>query len=132
MIGADTNLLVRHFTQDDPAQAALVSALFEKTRRRNEALYVSLVVICELHWTLTTIYKLGRADIIDTVRALLEDPVFAVECPSETEAALAGYIARGGDFPDHLIGLIAAKAGAATTFTFDKRAAKLPGFTLLK
>lgn len=132
MIGADTNLLVRHFTQDDPAQAALVTALFDKTRRRGEAIYVSLVVICELRWVLTSIYGLDRADVIDTVRALLDDPLFAVERPSETEVALAAYIAHGGDFPDHLIGVLAEKAGALTTYTFDKKVAKLPGFTLLK
>ena len=132
MIGFDTNLLVRHFTHDDPAQVVVVTAVFDKTRRRGETIYVSLVVLCELHWVLTTIYGLERLDVIDTVRALLDDPLFSVEHPSETEAALASYIALGGDFPDHLIGSLAESAGAVTTYTFDKKAAKLPGFTLLK
>lgn len=131
MIGADTNLLVRFFTHDDAAQLALVEALFDKVRKRQQTVFISSIVVCELCWVLRSVYGFDRRVTHSVVRALLEDSLFAIERSSETERALSAAAQQGADFPDHLIGLIGLESGAVTTYTFDKKTSKTAGFTRL-
>jgi predicted nucleic-acid-binding protein len=132
MIAADTNLLVRHLTEDEPAQTRRVRGWLGEASANREHVFISLVVVAELCWVLESVYDFKRKGIARGLRELLEDGQFVFADRPTIETALEAFAHANADFPDHLIGLTAAGAGAVTTFTFDKKAAKLPGFTLLK
>jgi predicted nucleic-acid-binding protein len=48
MIAVDTNVLVRYIVEDDPAQTAVAAALIERAVQRNEPLFITRIVFCEL------------------------------------------------------------------------------------
>jgi predicted nucleic-acid-binding protein len=43
MTGIDTNVLVRYFLDDDPAQASRVEVLLRECRTKGERIFVSLI-----------------------------------------------------------------------------------------
>ena len=57
MIGLDTNVLIRHVTQDDPAQSPRASALIEGRLTEEEPGFVSIVTLAETAWVLDRVYK---------------------------------------------------------------------------
>lgn len=56
MIAVDTNVLVRLFVADEPAQAAKAQKLFDAAADREIAVWVSDTVLVELVWTLGRAY----------------------------------------------------------------------------
>ncbi len=132
MIAADSNLVVRHLTQDDPQQADRVRRLFDDAERRQEPVFLSHIVLCEVCWVLKAAYGFEKPEIAVALRALLDDAGFLVQGRPLVEDALALYRKRAGQFSDHLIGVVAGDEGASTTYTFDRDVGKHPNFTLLK
>lgn len=132
MIAADTNLLVRHLTHDDAAQAENVRELFDGAELRREPVLLGHIVLCELCWVLKAVYGFEKAQIATGLRALLDDQGFLIQDRPLVEEALRLYRRHAGQFSDHLIGVVSRHQGAATTFTFDKGVGRYPNFTLLK
>ena len=56
----DTNVLIRHFTRDDPTKADRALALLESVARGQEALTTPPVVVFETVFTLERSYKVPR------------------------------------------------------------------------
>jgi predicted nucleic-acid-binding protein len=65
MIGVDTNLLVRLFTNDDKKQAKKVAELFEDNQ-----IYISKSVLLETEWVLRYTYELDSAIIQEAFEKL--------------------------------------------------------------
>ncbi len=130
MIAVDTNVLVRFLVSDDPAQAALAAAALDACSIEDPA-FVSREVAIELFWVLERVYGLSRNDTAETLANLLRASRIAFENAHRVAAALSGTLASGLDFADQLIAFAARDQGASTTLTFDKRAAKIEGMTLL-
>ena len=132
MIAADTNLLIRHLTQDDPTQAEKVANLFDEAEVEMEPVFVAQIVLCELCWVLKAVYRFKKPQIVIALRAVLDDGIFHVQERPLVEEALKRYDRHAGQFPDHLLGVVAKQQGASTTYTFDREVGKFSGFTLLK
>jgi predicted nucleic-acid-binding protein len=130
MIGLDTNVLVRYFAQDDPVQSATAIRLIEHRLTEDEPGYISLVTLAETVWVLRRHYRLGAPDVAQIVQGLLEAPVVVVQSAAEVLVALTAVQEGRGSFSDVLIGALGARAGCSTTLTFDRKAARLPGFSL--
>jgi predicted nucleic-acid-binding protein len=97
--GLDTNLLVRYVTDDDPAQAALVQALFRDMEAVGERLHVSCIVLCELCWTLRG-YDCSREDISAVLTRILATCLFdGITHGANTREVgpirIAGYKSKG-------------------------------------
>lgn len=118
-ITADTNLLVRALTEDDPRQAAIA----RKTLEEAALVAVTLPALCELVWVLSQGYGVATADIAGAIRLLLDSDNIAVDRPA-AEAGLA-LLAAGGDFADAVIAHEGRWLGADTFVSFDRKAAKL-------
>ena len=132
MIGIDTNVLVRQIVQDDEEQAALARELIEvRSSPKNQA-HLPLVVLCELVWVLSTAYRYSRKQIVLALRQVLVTDCFDVEQHALAWTALYDYDACGADYADCVIAHLNREQGAETTYTFDKKASKNKGFTLLK
>jgi predicted nucleic-acid-binding protein len=116
MIGIDTNILVRHLTQDDAAQAQIAEQIFEDCANTNNSLFINNIVICELIWVLERGYKYSKEEIGQVIKQILS---------TENQ-----YIQNKLDFSDALIGEINKEAGCSKTLTFDQAAATVDYFLL--
>jgi uncharacterized protein len=67
----DTNILLRHFTRDDPAKAERALALLERVARGEETLVTTPVVVFETIFTLQRGYKVPRTLIREQLRSVL-------------------------------------------------------------
>ena len=110
MIGLDTNVLVRYFVRDDRKQAAIAEELMDGLTTQAPG-FVSVVSLVELSWVLGRSYDLDRADSV--------------------RRALALYRDANADLSDCVIARIGAESGCERTPTFDVRAARDAGMTLL-
>ena len=131
MIGLDTNILLRATLNDDPVQSPAAQRLL-KTLCKEEAGFVNLPVLLEFFWVLHSRYKLPRARLAVALRNLLEVEHIEFEALHVAGKALAVFESGSADFSDAVIALRNRELGVATTFTFDKDAAKsVPGMEFL-
>ena len=131
MTGLDTNVLVRYLAQDDAVQSARATRLIERELSVRNPGLVSLVVLGELLWVLASAYAVHERDLVSIVERLLGAKELQVEAPQLVRQALAVKTPSSAGLADILIGLSHQAQGAAGTVSFDKRAAKLPGWRLL-
>jgi predicted nucleic-acid-binding protein len=131
VIGLDTNVIVRYVTQDDARQAAAASKLFERVLTSTRPGFVSLITLCELVWVLADCYDADKARIAIVIEGLLGSRQLVVEDAEMVWKSLRAWEKSSADFPDLLLGQVLLARGCEKVMTFDKAAAKLPGFELL-
>lgn len=131
MIALDTNVLVRHLTQDDPVQSPVASREIEQAADRGEEILIADVVLCELVWVLEDCYKLKRDQIAGILERILQTSAFCFQTKEILWAALGDYRAGKADFSDYLIGRTARSAGTQPTLTFDRALRDNPLFRVL-
>lgn len=127
MIGLDTNVLLRHLVQDDAGQARQAEKFLATACSADDPAFVNRIVLCELVWVLESGYRYPRARVAGALEAILRTRQFVIEDAQEAWASLAVYRA-GGDFSDALIAAINLREGCIETATFDRHAARQPGF----
>jgi predicted nucleic-acid-binding protein len=130
MIGVDTNILVRYFTQDDVEQAKIVEQLIDTHATSAHSLFINHIVICELIWVLERGYKYHKEAISKLLKQMLSTEEFAFENQKLLWLALTQYQQNNLDFSDALIGEINKEADCLETLTFDQRAIKAHNFKL--
>lgn len=131
MIGLDTNILLRATLNDDPVQSKAAQRLL-KGLGKNERGLVNLPVLMEFFWVLRSRYKLPQARLAAVMRDLLGVEHIEFEALEVAGKALATYESGAADFADMIIALRNRELGAASTVTFDARAAKsVAGMELL-
>jgi predicted nucleic-acid-binding protein len=128
MIGLDTNVLVRYFVEDDPAQARRAARLIETHCTADQPGFIDRVALCEFVWVLSSGYGYGRSKIADLIRSLLASRDIVLEDAESARAAVGVYESSRADFADALIGHANRAHGCDATATFDRVAARLPGF----
>lgn len=132
MIGIDTNILVRVIVADDPKQTAAARDFIRAECTPDDPGFVSNVVLAEVAWILSRGYGYPRAAIADAIERIMETAQLQVESSTDVASALADYRLGPAGFTDCLIGHLNRTADCSYTVTFDRKAAKLPGFQLLK
>lgn len=130
MIGLDTNIIVRHLTQDDPAQSRKATDIFETRLTQENLGFVSIVAMVETVWVLDRAYGFAAEEIAAAMERLLQTEVLLIENEKEVFAAIKAVENGHGSFSDALIGELGTKAGCSRTLTFDRKAARLPNFEL--
>jgi predicted nucleic-acid-binding protein len=130
VIGIDTNVLVRFFVEDDEPQTRTAQQ-FVSGLTANDPGFVSTVVVAELVWVMERHLDASDAEIIAAIRHLLTTNAFVVESEQQVFLALAELSEGRARFADALISALASARGCSYTVTFDKKAARLPGFRLL-
>lgn len=134
MKGLDTNVLVRYLAQDDPTQSARATRLIETELSAAEPGFISAVVLVELCWVLKRLYAATPLELVDTVADLLAGAQFHVDQRDAVQATvrrLRESSGSKGDLPDVLIAQIARSCGCIETVTFDRKAARAAGMSLL-
>jgi predicted nucleic-acid-binding protein len=118
-ITADTNVLVRAITADDPRQSKIAQAELAKA----EAVALALPALCELVWVLSQGYKISTSEIAAALRRLFGAANVVVDRPA-AEAGLA-LLEAGGDFADGVIEYEGRWLGAEAFVSFDRKAVAL-------
>jgi len=124
MIGLDTNVLVRYFTQDDPAQSRRAASFIETNCTEDGTGFVTLVVLCELVWVLDSGYRYQRADIARLLRGMASAPALTLERHDRVCRALSLYEKGRAGFSDCLIVCSCEDESAVPVYTFDRAAVK--------
>jgi predicted nucleic-acid-binding protein len=122
MIGIDTNVLLRLFTEDNPRQTSASTAAL--LAQEPGSVRVSIIVLTELVWTLGRYYKIPKSDVIAIAESLLSREELIIECRGEVLGALEIYRGSKADFGDCFIAVLNQAAGAVPTLTFDRNAAE--------
>lgn len=128
MIAIDTNVLIRIIVRDDDIQAKKAFNLIKK----QEQVFVSLLVLQEVVWVLSTVYSIKKEKLIDIIDHILRGDCFFVESTEAVWFALIEYQQSDADFADCLIGTVARSYGYLHVATFDKDASKTQCFELIK
>lgn len=112
MLAADTNVLVRFLTRDDPVQSP-------RSRRLLSAndVWVPVTVVLETEWVLRSVYRYRPEEFCDGVTALAGLPRFQIQHRSEVDRALALH-RQGMDFADALH--LSLAVGCSEFATFDR------------
>ncbi len=131
MIGIDTNILLRLWLNDDPAQNKRIDALLATHGGMPGSLLVTDVVLAEAVWTLKSAFDQDKRAQSLAVRSLLDEIAFAFEDREAVAAALALFEAGTCGFADCLVVAKHARQGCDFTATFDRGMRKLPGVRLL-
>ena len=132
MIGIDTNVLLRFLLNDDAKQSARAAAFMRDEISATEPGYVSLVVLLESLWVLESLYEFTPTQQLNVLEDVLSvDALVIAERSVVIQAVIAARKYPAG-LQDRLVALLGAQAGCAMTVTFDKRAAKHGGMTLLR
>jgi predicted nucleic-acid-binding protein len=131
MIGLDTNILLRLWLDDDPAQGRRVDRLLAEHGTTPASLLVTDVVLAEATWTLASAYAQDKPALVQAVRSLLDETAFAFEDRDAVTRALALFEQASCGFTDCLVAAKHATNGCDFTATLDRRMRKLPSVQVL-
>ena len=131
MIGLDTNILLRLWLNDDPAQKEHIDKLLAEHGSALGSLLLSDVVLAEAVWTLRSAYRQDKAAQMLALRSLLDEPAFAFEDREAVALAVSLFERHTCGFSDCLVAAKHARLGCDFTATFDRRMRKLPGVRVL-
>jgi predicted nucleic-acid-binding protein len=125
MIGLDTCVLARLILNDDAMQSPIASEFVETLTPKRRG-YVSIAAVLELAWVLQR--RRSRPEIIRTMYRLLRSRALVVESALVVYRALLMFASGNIGFADCLIDRSAHAQGCEYTVTFDRAAARTPGF----
>ncbi len=130
MIGIDTNILVRYFTNDDSVQTKKSAKIMESAAYKSDGLWISHIVLIETVWVLESRYKVRRQNLINILNLLFSVRHFILEDREAGMMALQDFVdSPKVNFADCLIGRSNALNGCDYTLSFDKAAIRdLPYF----
>ena len=113
MRAVDTNVLVRYYLRDDPAQSRLA-----ETALSAGDIFVPKTVLLELEWVLRSVAEQPARKVLDCLDHLIALPGVTVEDHDQVETALR-HCREGVDFADALHH--AASHACTELLTFDDR-----------
>lgn len=129
MIGLDSNVVLRYLVQDDPQQSSAATRLIESRDDHNLG-FITVVAAVEVSWLLTRAYGVDRATLAEVFDRLLSSREIVLQHGESVRTAL-DCLRDGGDFADAVIADLGRRAGCGQTVTFDRRAARRAGMTLI-
>ena len=133
MTTADTNVIIRFLVRDDDKQAKLVYRRLKQAEADRTQIFISLVVVLETIWVLESVYDKSRAEILDAITDMRQMRVFSFEKDEVIECMVKdGRRFNKADLSNILIAHSAQSCGCDKGDTFDKGAATLPFFSVLK
>jgi len=127
MVAADTNILVRFLTKDDPGQSASAAAVL-----CTRLVWVPKTVVLEAAWVLLKVYGFSALQVNQALKSFGGLPNVRLEDPLQVAKAFE-WTALGIDFADALH--LASSGGANRFLTFDhkfaRRAKKITGIRVV-
>jgi len=125
VIAVDTNVLVRYYVDDGPAQHRRTKRFID-----DNDVFINNIVLLETFWVLDRVYGLHKETIGEIFDHLKRLANVRVENEVAFAQALMEFRENACDFADALIGKINHYYGCETA-TFDRQAARKLGFVLV-
>ena len=122
MRAVDTNVLIRLVTRDDAKQTAAAEAFVAN------GAWVSLIVLVEAVWVLTSIYQRDARATATVIDMLLNHQKLSIQDAETAAAALARYRDTPQlGYSDCLVLEVARRAGHLPLGTFDRKLGRSEG-----
>jgi len=112
----DANVLVRHLTGDPPAQAAGATRYLEQA----DDLLLPDLILAELAYVLESFYETPRAQVAETLRAVLAFPAIRVVDGELLLRTVELYDGQRLDFADAYLVASAERTGVDEIVSFDR------------
>jgi uncharacterized protein len=116
----DTNLILRHITQDDTKQSNIATKLFIELLSGEHVFYVTVITFAELVWVLESVYEYTREEVSNILNPLFNTPNLNFENQEILEEALILYKALRVDYADCYNACFARYNNIKSIYTFDK------------
>ncbi|MFD6220045.1 PIN domain-containing protein [Nocardia asteroides] len=117
----DTNVLVRHLTQDPPEMGRSATELLAQS----EDLYLPDLIVAETVYVLQSVYQVPRPQVAALTRAIIGSRNIATDDPAVLIRAVDIYEHHRPSFADaYLVALAEADSGSAIA-SFDKGIGKV-------
>ena len=126
MILLDTNIILRFILDNDPALSPKAKAIFENISRKNIKVFVSLLTISEVIFTLERSYKLPKKALVDKLLAIISQPNIIVEKQDLLKGIFSYYLNQNLSFVDSYHVTIMDKKGINQIHSFDRDFDKFP------
>lgn len=128
--GLDTNVVLRAMLQDDTTQSPVAAEILRELSREHVG-FITQVALAEIYWVLLRSVKLSRKDTLAVMRHIIETESFEFD-DDESVARALSLAEEGADFGDALIQGTMELFGIERTVTFDRKASKHLGWSLLE
>ena len=116
----DTSVIVRYLTGDPPRLAARAAKIIDS----DQPLALTDVVIAETAYVLSTVYGVGRADIVEALVEFLQRANIST-LHLDKDLAIQGLLlcrpSRRVSFADAMVWAAARSSSATAVFSFDER-----------
>jgi len=112
----DTNVVVRHLTQDPPTQGAAATAFLAAA----EELLLTDLVLAEIVYVLESFYKVPRRHVAEMARSVVTFPAIATDDEMVLMRAIEVYATDRLDFAEAYLVARAERSGIATIASFDR------------
>jgi predicted nucleic-acid-binding protein len=126
VIGLDTNVLIRHFMQDDPLRVASTAEVMSGLSP-TEPGWIGLATLSEMVWVLSKVYRLRKQSVLYVLQNLIANRGIVFDRADAVLSAVHLYRAGNAEFQDCLIYASAKSAGCERVVTFDEIAARDTG-----
>lgn len=118
----DTNVLIRHLTGDPPEQAARATRYLATA----DGLLLADLILAEVACVLESYYEVGRAEVAQTLRAVLGFPAVRVIDEPLLLRTIEIYDVHRLDFADAYLVASAERTGVGVVASFDRSIDRVP------
>lgn len=120
----DTNILLRFLLKDVPKQAEAARQKFQEAKQTKTQLFVPQIVIFEVVFALTRVYKFDKNEVVEAIKSLLAAEFLNIQDKEIFGSTLSLFVKRNISLADCFI-VAFSNLHKAPLFTFDKGLAKL-------
>lgn len=120
----DANVVIRFLLNDHPELSQQAKSIFLTAQQRLRKIYLDEVVVAEVVWTLSSFYKIKKADLVDRLEKILSQDWIVNPRKSLILKSLDLFRSVNLDYIDCWVFIIAKSLGM-TLETFDKNLKKL-------
>ena len=127
----DTNLFLRHLTQDNAVQSPRATAYLQRIERGELQVTTAVAVIFAVVYVLQSTYKLPKAEIARSAPPVVEIPGIVLPGRSQLIRAFDVYLSSNLTYGDAFHVAVMEERGLTEMVSFDRGFDRIPGITRL-
>ncbi len=116
----DTNIFLRYLIKDDPSKYDRCREIFKKAVEGKVALATSSIVIAELIWTLSSYYKVTKADVIEKISIIVGTENLYIHEKDTIVDSLVLYGRKNIDYIDAYNAVFMKYHGFSDIYSYDE------------
>ena len=125
----DTNIFLRYLTKDDLLKYDRSREIFKQGMEDKIALATSGMVIAELIWTLSSYYRIPKADVIEKVSIIVSTESLYIPDKNIIADALILYSRKNIDYIDAYNAVFMKYHGVDEIYSYDRDFDAIEGVT---